>query len=147
VIRIYSIGFTQTTAEGFFTRLVDNGVERVVDVRLNTTSQLAGFAKGRDLPYFLEVIAGIGYRHEPLLCPTPELLAAVKQRKALSWAEFERAFRALIVERRISEALDRSAFETPTALLCSEATADHCHRRLVLEHLAERWGDVEAAHL
>jgi uncharacterized protein (DUF488 family) len=44
-VEIYTIGFTQTTAERFFTRLADARVERLLDVRLNNTSQLAGFAK------------------------------------------------------------------------------------------------------
>jgi uncharacterized protein (DUF488 family) len=144
---IYSIGFTQTTAENFFRRLVDNDVKRVVDVRLNTTSQLAAFAKGRDLPYFLHAIAGISYEHEPLLCPTPDILADFKQRKTMPWSEYETRFRALMNERRIAEVLEPSDFETPTSLLCSEATPEQCHRRLVLEHLANHWDNVNIVHL
>jgi uncharacterized protein (DUF488 family) len=146
-VDIYSIGFTQTTAEHFFGRLTDNGVQRVLDVRLNTTSQLAGFAKGRDLAYFLRAIGDIAYEHEPLLCPTPEILTAYKQRKDMPWAEYEEAFNGLLQRRRVSQVLDPSAFATSTALLCSEATPEHCHRRLVLDYLAERWDDVRIVHL
>lgn len=144
---IYSIGFTKTTAEGFFARLIDAGVRRVLDVRLNTTSQLAGFAKGRDLPYFLRAIADIDYEHEPLLCPSADILESYKRRGDMSWAAYEDRFSALIEERRAAERLDRKRFERPTALLCSEATPEHCHRRLVIEHLSRHWADVRAVHL
>jgi uncharacterized protein (DUF488 family) len=146
-VDIYSIGFTQTTAEHFFGRLTTAGVRRVLDVRLNTSSQLAGFAKGRDLPFFLQTIGGIAYEHEPLLCPTPEILADFKQRKVMPWQAYEDAFTELMQRRRIAEMLDPSTFEVPTALLCSEATPEHCHRRLVLEHLAERWDGIAIWHL
>jgi uncharacterized protein (DUF488 family) len=146
-VDIYSIGFTQTTAEHFFGRLTGAGVRRVLDVRLNTSSQLAGFAKGRDLPFFLERIGGIAYEHEPLLCPTPEILAEFKRRKVMPWQAYEEAFTALIEQRRIADTLNPASFEIPTALLCSEATPEQCHRRLVLEYLAARWDDVRIIHL
>jgi uncharacterized protein (DUF488 family) len=66
-VEIYTIGFTRTTAERFFERLAGAGVERLLDVRLNNTSQLAGFAKARDLPYFARKLVGAAYEHQPLL--------------------------------------------------------------------------------
>ena len=145
-MEIYTIGFTQTTAERFFTRLAHARVERLLDVRLNNTSQLAGFAKAQDLPYFAHELVGAVYEHEPLLAPTQEILDAYKKRKG-DWDAYEREFRALMESRRIHEALSRSAFARRTALLCSEAEPEHCHRRLVAEFLAQRWPDVEIAHL
>lgn len=144
---IYSIGFTKSTAEGFFTRLIEAGILRVLDVRLNTTSQLAGFAKGRDLPYFLHTIAGIDYEHEPLLCPSADILESYKRRGDMPWSEYEERFMALMDQRRVAEQLDLASFERATALLCSEATPEHCHRRLVIEHLSKHWPDVHAVHL
>lgn len=58
---IYSIGFTQTTAERFFERLRESRVRRLLDVRRNPGSQLSGFAKGRDLPFFLRELVGAEY--------------------------------------------------------------------------------------
>jgi uncharacterized protein (DUF488 family) len=133
-VEIYTIGFTQTTAERFFERLVTAGVKRLLDVRLNNTSQLAGFAKANDLPFFLRELIGAGYEHEPLLAPTKELLDEYKKRKG-DWAAYEAAFLELMVAREVEQKLAIDDFETPTALLCSEATAEHCHRRLVCEHL------------
>jgi uncharacterized protein (DUF488 family) len=145
-MEICTIGFTQTTAEHFFGRLADAGVLRLLDVRLNNTSQLAGFAKAADLPYFLRELVGATYQHEPLLAPTQDLLDAYKKHKG-DWADYERDFLALMEERRVDEVLDLVEFERRTALLCSEATAEHCHRRLVIEFLATRWPDIEAIHL
>jgi uncharacterized protein (DUF488 family) len=145
-VEICTIGFTQTTAEHFFKRLADADVERLVDVRLNNSSQLAGFAKAKDLPYFLRELVGATYEHQPLLAPTQELLDAYKKRKG-EWASYEADFLALMERRRVHEVLSPDDFEHRTALLCSEATAEHCHRRLVCEFLAERWPDVRAVHL
>jgi len=44
-IKIYTIGFTQTSAEEFFGKLIKAGVRKIVDARLNNSSQLAGFAR------------------------------------------------------------------------------------------------------
>jgi uncharacterized protein (DUF488 family) len=145
-VEICTIGFTQTTAEHFFQRLSGAGVERLLDVRLNNSSQLAGFAKARDLPYLLRELVGATYEHEPLLAPTRELLDAYKKRKG-DWTTYESDFLALMERRRIHEVLSASDFERRTALLCSEATPEHCHRRLVCEFLTARWANVHAVHL
>jgi uncharacterized protein (DUF488 family) len=145
-VEIYSIGFTQTTAERFFKRLADAGVTRLLDVRLNNTSQLAGFAKAKDLPYFLQELIGATYEHEPLLAPTQGLLDEYKKHKG-DWSAYEAQFLELMASREIESRLSISDFHTPTALLCSEATAEHCHRRLVCEYLAGRWPDVHPVHL
>jgi len=145
-VEIYSIGFTQTTAERFFKRLSDAGIARLLDVRLNNTSQLAGFAKAKDLPYFLRELIGATYEHQPLLAPTRGLLDDYKKRKG-DWATYESRFLRLMASREIESKLSMAEFETPTALLCSEATPEHCHRRLVCEYLAARWPDVRAVHL
>ncbi len=143
---VFTIGFTQTTAEDFFRRLADAGVVRVLDIRLRNDSQLAGFAKARDLPYFLRELIGADYAHEPLLAPTAEIMDAFKKHKG-SWDDFAPDFRGLLAERAVEDVLDRGDFERPTALLCSEASAEHCHRRLVVEYLAGHWGEMRAVHL
>ena len=143
---IHTIGFTKRSAESFFTALQQAGVRRLIDVRLHNTSQLSGFAKRDDLAYFLGSIGDIDYRHEPLLTPTEGLLAGYRQNRA-RWPDYERGFRALLAERRAEQTLDRSLFDEPVVLLCSEATAERCHRRLVMEYLAEHWPSVTGSHL
>lgn len=144
-MKLFTIGFTQRSAEDFFTRLRDAGVRRVVDVRLNNTSQIAGFAKARDLPYFLEAIAGIGYVHEPAFAPTQAILDAYKKRRG-DWADYEREFDALIREREIARRASELLQEAD-CLLCSEFTPDRCHRRLIAEHLEQHMRGLEVIHL
>jgi uncharacterized protein (DUF488 family) len=145
-VEIYTIGFTQTTAEHFFGRLKSAGVQRLLDVRLNNSSQLAGFAKARDLPFFLRELIGAAYEHDPRLAPTQDLLDGYKKRNG-GWLAYERGFLDLMAQRHIERALSHSSFLTPTALLCSEATAESCHRRLVCDYLAAHWPDVQPVHL
>jgi uncharacterized protein (DUF488 family) len=146
VIVVHTIGFTGKSAEQFFELLRANGIVRVLDVRLHNTSQLAGFAKRSDLPFFLREICGAAYEHEPLLAPSEELLADY-QKRHLPWADYEPRFRALLEDRRVGSHLHAAGFEEPTALLCAEPKPDHCHRRLVAEHLAGLWPNVEIVHL
>jgi uncharacterized protein (DUF488 family) len=147
-VEIYTIGFTQTTARDFFGRLKHAGVRRLIDVRLNNSSQLAGFAKRDDLEFFLAELCEAEYVHEPRLAPTQELLDSLKKRKG-SWEDYEVAFDALLRERRIEDVLEPSFLVGPSVLLCSEATPEHCHRRLVVEYLQHAWpqAQLEPVHL
>jgi uncharacterized protein (DUF488 family) len=144
-MKVFTIGFTKTTAESFFTRLQRAGVKKVLDVRLNNVSQLAGFAKRDDLRYFLKAIGGIEYTHEPRLAPTQEMLDGYKKDGG-EWADYERRFLALMAERRIEETVPRSVVDG-ACLLCSEDKPKQCHRRLVVEYLQRKWGDIEVVHL
>lgn len=143
---VRTIGFTQSTAERFFDRLLKSGVKKVVDVRLHNTSQLAGFAKSEDLAYFLGKIGGVQYVHQPLLAPTDAILKAFKKEKG-DWRVYESRFLDLMAERKIETRLKPEMFDG-TCLLCSEATPHHCHRRLVCEYLNEKWDSaLKVTHL
>ncbi|HEV3094546.1 MAG TPA: DUF488 domain-containing protein [Solirubrobacteraceae bacterium] len=117
-MEIYTIGFTQTTAEHFFGRLKAAGVKRLLDVRLNNSSQLAGFAKARDLAYFVRELLGASYEHDPQLAPTQEILDEYKKRKG-DWEVYQQAFMDLMSAREIERTHSPAQFEVPTALLCS----------------------------
>jgi len=145
-MEIYSIGFTKKSASQFFGALKSHGIERLLDVRLNNTSQLAGFAKRGDLAYFLGEICNSTYEHEPLLAPTEEILDAYKKQKQ-SWESYSQAYLALICSRKVESAIPMESFEKRTVLLCSEASAEHCHRRLALEYLQQQWDGVVVRHL
>ena len=145
-MEIYTIGFTKKSAAQFFGALNDAEIEQLVDVRLNNVSQLTGFTKRDDLSFFMQSICGAGYVHETLLAPSQEMLDRYKKHDA-SWTEYEIEFLDLMASRHIEHEIDRALFEPRTVLLCSEPRPDRCHRRLVVEYLAERWGDVTAVHL
>lgn len=144
-MKIFTIGFTKKSAERFFTILRDSGAKRIVDVRLNNVSQLAGFAKKSDLEFFLREICKMNYVHEPLLAPTEDLLDAYKKNKG-EWSEYERQFIELMKSRQIEMNVSRDTIDG-ACLLCSEEKADKCHRRLVAEYLAQHWGGIEIVHL
>jgi uncharacterized protein (DUF488 family) len=145
-MEIYSIGFTQKNASQFFGALKAHGIERLLDVRLNNTSQLAGFAKQSDLPYFLAEICAAVYEHEPLLAPTQDILDAFKKAKG-SWGAYTDSYLALLRSRKVESTLSKDSFLKKTVLLCSEATPERCHRRLALEYLQQHWDSVIIRHL
>jgi uncharacterized protein (DUF488 family) len=143
--RILTIGFTKKSAREFFGVLKTGGVKRLVDVRLNNQSQLAGFSKREDLAFFCEAVLGIDYLHLRVLAPTQEMLNRYRNAKG-SWSEYEKRFLDLMAERRIESELERSVLDNG-CLLCSEEKPHFCHRRLVAEYLKERWGEVSIEHL
>jgi len=144
-MKLFTIGFTKKSAETFFTRLKEAEVKRLVDVRLNNVSQLAGFTKKDDLRFFTKAICNIEYVHIPALAPTKDILDAYKKQKG-DWNLYEHQFLGLIQARHIEETTPRETLDGG-CLLCSEEKPYHCHRRLVAEYLKEKWGDVEIHHI
>ena len=144
-MKIFTIGFTKKSAEVFFTGLKNAGVRRLVDVRLNNVSQLAGFTKKNDLRYFSEAICRIEYLHLPQLAPTSEILEGYKKRGG-EWTLYEQQFLDLMRARKIENNMSRETLDR-ACLLCSEEKPEHCHRRLVAEYLKEKWGDIEIEHI
>ncbi|HUT46164.1 MAG TPA: DUF488 domain-containing protein [Sedimentisphaerales bacterium] len=144
-MKLFTIGFTKKSAEEFFTILQNTGVSRIVDVRLNNTSQIAGFAKARDLKYFLHAIVGIDYVHIQDFAPTQDILDDFKKNKG-SWAEYERSFVDLMLERRVDE-MAAKLLRDRDCLLCSEHTPENCHRRLLAEYLKKNLTNIEVVHL
>lgn len=144
-MKLFTIGFTKKSAEAFFTKLKRSGAKRLVDVRLNNVSQLAGFAKRNDLEFFLREICHMDYVHVPELAPTQEILDEYKKNKG-DWAVYEQKFLELMRKREIEKRVDPAVI-ADGCLLCSEDKPHHCHRRLVAEYLKSHWGDVEVMHI
>ncbi len=145
MIETFTIGFTKKSAEEFFTKLREAGVKRLLDVRLNNSSQLAGFAKRKDLQFFLKELSGIEYEHVPELAPTKNILDAYKKHGG-DWSVYEQEFMELMAKRAIEKQLPQKLVES-ACLLCSEHLPEHCHRRLVVEYLDKHWGGVSATHI
>lgn len=147
-MEIYTIGFTQRSAADFFGILRNQNIGQLVDVRLHNVSQLAGYSKRDDLAFFLRELCDAAYLHEPLLAPEPEMLSAYRTRQ-ISWQAYEMAFRSLMARRSIESTVDVATWRAiPTVLLCSEPTAERCHRRLVVDYLCDHgWSDLMAVHL
>ncbi|MGK7946678.1 MAG: DUF488 family protein [Microcystaceae cyanobacterium] len=144
-INLSTIGFTKKTAQEFFQLLKEAKVKRIIDIRLNNVSQLAGFAKKKDLQYFLKEIANIDYVHLLDLAPNKDILDDFKKNKG-EWSSYESQFRDLMIQREIEKKIDPELMQDG-CLLCSEAKPHHCHRRLVAEYLQEHWGNINISHL
>ena len=76
MIKLYTIGFTKKAAETFFTLLGDNGVRKILDIRISPQSQLSGYAEASDLKFFAGRL-GLGCEHNVDFAPTKALQAAV----------------------------------------------------------------------
>jgi uncharacterized protein (DUF488 family) len=144
-MNIFTIGFTKKNAEQFFTRLRQPGLVRLLDIRLNNSSQLAGFTKKSDLSYFLRELCNIDYVHLPELAPTQDILDEYKKSGG-NWDVYEEKFMQLLANRRVEETINKDLIDGG-CFLCSEATPEHCHRRLVAEYFAQKWPDVQITHL
>ena len=145
MIKLYTIGFTGKSAEHFFSLLRTAGVKRIIDIRLNNKSQLAGWAKGSDLPFFSKEIGNIGYEHNIDFAPTKDLLSRYRD-KNTSWQEYEIEFLNLLKSRNVAQRTDIEKLGE-SCFLCSEHFPDHCHRRLLAEYFQQVNSEVEIIHL
>lgn len=134
--KLYTIGFAGKSAEEFFSLLKKAGVKILLDIRLNNVSQLAGFTKGKDLSYFVKTILDGQYYHYIELAPTKELLK--KYQADADWQSYEKEFLSLMERRNVENKIKPELLKGPTVLLCSEKTAEKCHRRLTAEYLQKK---------
>ena len=139
-MKIFTIGFTKKTAEQFFDTLSRNGVKKIFDIRLNNKSQLAAFTKEEDLRYFLKKICEIEYRHIPQCAPSEELLKKY-QKKEIDWKGYEKEYKELINKRNVVSLFNKNNLEN-SCFLCSEPTAEKCHRRLLTEYLKDQFPEI-----
>lgn len=144
-MRLFTIGFTKKDAQTFFGLLLDHKITRVIDVRLNNESQLAGFTKKQDFSYFLRKIGNIDYMHMPIVAPKETTLKRYKK-KEISWSDYEKEYLETLNERKVVNYFDESIL-AHSCLLCSEPTPDNCHRRLLAEHLKEKFNTIDIIHL
>lgn len=146
-MKIFTIGFTQKSAREFFNKIKENKIALLLDIRLNNVSQLAGFAKGKDLEYFLKEICHCEYAHDEVFAPTKILLDNYRTKK-VSWIEYEKVFAKILKTRPIIERFNKiyGKFNN-ICLLCTEPTPEQCHRRLVAEYLKEHIENIEIIHI
>ena len=146
-MKIFTIGFTQKSAREFFNKIKENKIDLLLDIRLNNVSQLAGFAKGKDLEYFLKEICHCEYVHDEVFAPTKTLLDNYRAKK-VSCLEYEKIFTEILKTRPIIEIFNNlyGKFNN-ICLLCTEPTPEQCHRRLVAEYLKEHIENIEIIHI
>lgn len=144
---LYTIGFTQKSAEQFFELIKKHKIELLLDIRLNNKSQLAGFTKGSDLKYFLAQMCECRYDHCVDCAPTKEILDAYKNNQ-ITWNDYESLYLPLMEKRKtVGSILKKSAQYERVCLLCSEPTPDRCHRRLLAELVVESDPTIQIKHI
>lgn len=143
-MKLFTMGFTKKSAKEFFELLTKNDIKKLIDIRLNNISQLAGFSKGNDLEYFLKELCEIQYNHNVNLAPSKNILNDYKKKK-ITWSQYEKNFYDLLDHRNIKDTLSNYLEKEMGAvcLLCSESTPENCHRRLVAEYIKEALPDLE----
>lgn len=145
-LKLFTIGFTGSTAEHFFGRIKQAGIKKVIDTRLWAGTQLSGFAKKKDLPYFMRELANADYEYRDELAPSEDILKAYKN-KRIAWDEYETRYLDLIDRRNIATLLSPEEIDG-ACFLCACKTEHHCHRRLLAEYLQRKWlKPAEIVHL
>lgn len=144
-MKLFTIGFTKSKARHFFGRLERSGIRRVIDTRINRSSQLSGFAKEDDLKFFLEKISSIEYSVEEILAPTADILSAYRKNE-MGWSEYARRYLDLLSQRKVERHIVGMDLDH-VCLLCSEATPEYCHRRLAAEYLSDAMTEMTIQHL
>ncbi|MFH1337594.1 MAG: DUF488 domain-containing protein [Nanoarchaeota archaeon] len=144
--KLFTIGFTKKSLEQFLELLKKNKISVVIDIRLNNTSQLAGFAKADDLRYILEEFSGIKYQHITEFAPSKKIFDDYKKNK--NWKKYEKAYKNLILQRKLkSKLLTLASIHKNICFLCSETESEHCHRRLLAEYLKGLKPSIKIIHL
>lgn len=143
--QICTIGFSKKSLKYFVNLLQKNKVTKLVDTRLNNTSQLSGFAKKDDLHYVMNLI-GIQYEHDLTLAPTANILEDYKK-KRIDWPEYEKKYLDLLYSRKTELKIDEIIGDSTPCFLCSEDKPHHCHRRLLVEYLKQYNKEIEIVHL
>ena len=121
------------------------GVEKIIDTRLNPASQLAGFAKGQDLKFIADKIAGIIYEHNSDFTPTKDLLFRYRG-KQITWQQYKQAYLDLLDVRKVAQKIDTFTLKN-SCLLCSEHSPEKCDRRLLAEYLKRVRNEIKIIHL
>jgi uncharacterized protein (DUF488 family) len=160
--QVVTIGVYEFDLPAFLAALRDHDVGLVIDVRQRRGVRGARYAwaNARRLHAALAE-AGIAYSHHRELAPTTELrhlqyaaddrLGVGKRSRDRIDPEYRKRYIREILDRADLDAL---VAETPTdgasALFCVEADPEACHRSLIADRLAERYGlrikDVRPAH-
>lgn len=146
-MKLYTIGFTQKSAQQFFELIKSNKIGLLLDIRLNNSSQLAGFSKGNDLKFFLKEICNCDYKHALEFAPTEDILNSYKK-KQINWATYNDKYTSLIMGRDVLLEFEELFLHYESiCLLCSEPTHEQCHRGILANMIIGVYPRVELKHL
>ncbi|NEW90119.1 DUF488 domain-containing protein [Rhodopseudomonas sp. WA056] len=141
--QLFTFGYEGLSIDAFLSRLTEEGVGTIVDVRANPISRKRGFSK-RSFAAALNSV-GVAYLHLPTLgCPKP-----IRDRYKIdeNWAAYTKGFLAhLKTQSEVVSQLAKLAKTSPTCLVCFEADFTQCHRTYVAR-AASSISNLTVAHL
>lgn len=131
---IYTMGYEGLTADAFLNRMLEAGMQRIIDVRNNPVSRRYGFHKSTLSR--LATLLGLEYVH------VPELGIPSAERGQLeSFAQYQKLFRGY--EAELPNAIEQQRMvgrlleEKPGVLVCMEADPRFCHRSVLAQALTQ----------
>lgn len=144
--KIYTIGFSKKFLREFVKLLKNSQIEKLIDIRLNNTSQLSGYAKKDDLAYIMELI-NIEYVHDISLAPDNKLLSDYKK-NLVDWGDYKTRYLNILEERNIKDSINELTNNKTVCLLCSEHKPNKCHRSLLASFIKNNLNeDLDIIHL
>ena len=144
--KIYTIGFSKKSLREFVKLLKNSQIEKLIDIRLNNTSQLSGYAKKDDLAYIMELI-NIEYVHDISLAPDNKLLSDYKK-NLVDWGDYKTRYLNILEERNIKDSINELTNNKTVCLLCSEHKPNKCHRSLLASFIKNNLNeDLDIIHL
>jgi len=138
---VYTIGYEGFQVDGFLNRLLEEGIERLIDVRQNPVARKYGFH--RSTLNRLSEDVGIEYLHLPELGIRSALRTQLESEQ-----DFDELFGwyrtslAVTDVERVAELMNNK----PSALMCMEASPRNCHR-LQLAGAVSPVAGLEVRHL
>ena len=139
--KIFTIGFSGKKPDVFLEVLDAARISCVWDIRLWRTSTYVPYYNGDNLA----TVLGNRYEYHPEFAPSGEFLADYKDKK-LVWDEFKQKYCELLNTRNPLQNCDINKLDR-MCLLCTEKSADACHRRLAAEYIASQIPNTEIEHL
>ena len=135
--KLYTLSAYETTARTFFDRLTAENTSLVLDVRLNTASQLCGFTKDKDLAFFIPKLCGAAYVHDTMFAPAKEILDAYIHNRS-SWQDYSDAYGYLMEQRNAWQSYQKKYAGFSCVCLLGTATRKRRSHSEILYELLRR---------
>jgi len=135
--KLFTIGYTGFTLDGFRSALIEHGIECLIDIREIPLSRKAGFSKSALRDHLNAV--GIDYQHFRLLGSPKALRHEVRET-----GDYSRFFRGVRKHLKLSDSLAeleeaiQVARHQRSCLMCCCPNWEKCHRKCVVDSVLER---------
>jgi hypothetical protein len=135
---VFTVAMGKRPFQKLIERLVESGVETLIDLRNAKAMYSPGISSERDLAILLKEMAGIDYRRDEVLLPSREMVQRYEQDK--NWTRFVGAYSGRLQKLKAEEILDRNMFvKKKTAFLGELPDPGLDQRHIVAAYLKAEW--------